>query len=380
MNIEQIRADFEVFAIPRNYDLDAVMLLSKPPKFSHYVNQATQDAFEAYQAGRAALAQGPRACTCHPDDRPDGPCRERYAASECQALVAIEADRQARGGSVFAWYDPTTGLFTRNKDDPDSGIPAGSCLWPLYREAPTLHNSDSGAPNAEPVGYIMPTALKQLKAGGHAVVGGVSQGFDIPIYTTPQPAAPVKVNAIFETQDDEVIGTTDAKVKRVEWQDDGSLTVVIDYWPQPAEPVKRKRRYAQGTALGEFGIIPMCDQVDDEPVKPTAPFDDPRVQTVYRIICGEHEPPEGEHRDGYVSRLIVDALQSQDREDAERLDWLEEQAQTSRTGVSIDYVYDAEDGYVNEKGYRFMRHRFIGPLGRSAREAIDHTRRAEEEM
>lgn len=71
------------------------------------------------------------------------------------------------------------------------------------------------------------------------------------------------------------------------------------------------------------------------------------------------------------------ALQSQDREDAERLDWLEEQAQTSRTGVSIDYVYDAEDGYVNEKGYRFMRHRFIGPLGRSAREAIDQARRAE---
>lgn len=33
------------------------------------------------------------------------------------------------------------------------------------------------------------------------------------------------------------------------------------------EPVKRKRRYAQGTALGEFGVIPMCDQVDDEPVK-----------------------------------------------------------------------------------------------------------------
>src|SRR5690606_20557406 len=37
--------------------------------------------------------------------------------------------------------------------------------------------------------------------------------------------------------------------------------------PQPAEPVKRKRRYAQGTALGEYGVIPMCDQVDDEPVK-----------------------------------------------------------------------------------------------------------------
>jgi hypothetical protein len=36
--------------------------------------------------------------------------------------------------------------------------------------------------------------------------------------------------------------------------------------PQPAQQ-ERKRRYAQGTALGEFGIIPVCDQVDDEPVK-----------------------------------------------------------------------------------------------------------------
>jgi|GEM_PF-5872004 len=44
-------------------------------------------------------------------------------------------------------------------------------------------------------------------------------------------------------------------------------TVPLYKSPQPAEPVKRKRRYAQGTALGEFGIIPMCDQVNDEPVK-----------------------------------------------------------------------------------------------------------------
>lgn len=44
----------------------------------------------------------------------------------------------------------------------------------------------------EPVGYIMPTAIKQLKAGGNAIVGGVSQGCDVPIYTAPQPAEPVK--------------------------------------------------------------------------------------------------------------------------------------------------------------------------------------------
>lgn len=73
------------------------------------------------------------------------------------------------------------------------------------------------------------------------------------------------------------------------------------------------------------------------------------------------------------------ALQSQDREDAERLDWLDHQARISLTGVSIDYVYDAQGGYVNEKGYRFMRYRFIGPLGKTAREAIDHARRVEGE-
>jgi len=60
--------------------------------------------------------------------------------------------------------------------------------------------------------------------------------FDDLIADRKRRGEPVKVNAIFETQDGEVIGTTDAKVERVEWQDDGSLTVVIDYWPQPAEP------------------------------------------------------------------------------------------------------------------------------------------------
>src|SRR5690606_27460358 len=40
----------------------------------------------------------------------------------------------------------------------------------------------------EPVGYVSPSAIKRLKAGGNAIVGGVSQGFDVPIYTAPQPA------------------------------------------------------------------------------------------------------------------------------------------------------------------------------------------------
>lgn len=109
-------------------------------------------------------------------------------------------------------------------------------------------------------------------------------------------------------------------------------------------------------------------------------------RAAFEAFASKHGLCVTEDNDLYRSHLVTwmwrawqarAALQSQDREDAERLDWLEEQAQASRTGVSIDYVYDAEDGYVNEKGYRFMRYRFIGPLGRSAREAIDHARRIE---
>lgn len=44
----------------------------------------------------------------------------------------------------------------------------------------------------EPVGYIMPTALKQLRAGGNAIVGGLPQGGDVAVYLAPQPAEPVK--------------------------------------------------------------------------------------------------------------------------------------------------------------------------------------------
>ena len=41
---------------------------------------------------------------------------------------------------------------------------------------------------------------------------------------------------------------------------------------------------------------------------PTVPFNDPRVQKVYEVLCSDYSPPEGEHWEGYVSRLIVDAL------------------------------------------------------------------------
>ena len=41
---------------------------------------------------------------------------------------------------------------------------------------------------------------------------------------------------------------------------------------------------------------------------PTSHFDDPRVQAVYSILCGDETPPKGEHWEGFVARRIVDAL------------------------------------------------------------------------
>ena len=63
---------------------------------SHYAAMYTPDGpvevriYEKRLLSAVYAAQAPRACTCHPDDRPDGHCRERYAASECQALAAQE--------------------------------------------------------------------------------------------------------------------------------------------------------------------------------------------------------------------------------------------------------------------------------------------------
>jgi len=57
------------------------------------------------------------------------------------------------------------------------------------------------------------------------------------------------------------------------------------------KPVKRKHPYAQGTALGEFGIIPMCDQVDAEPVKCVACEGRPAPENNPCAVCGKEAEP-----------------------------------------------------------------------------------------
>ena len=77
--------------------------------------------------------------------------------------------------------------------------------------------------------------------------------------------------------------------------------------------------------------------------------------------------------DGNPGQLMLDAAKEIERlnKDAARLDWMEGEAATSRTGVSIDYRKYVEDGCVLEKGYRLMRYHKIFEARPSLREAID---------
>lgn len=55
--------------------------------------------------------------------------------------------------------------------------------------------------------------------------------------------------------------------------------------------------------------------------------------------------------------------------DKERLDWLEEQAKKSYTGISFDWIPAVEG---ERSGFRFMRKHFIGEQAKTLREAIDY--------
>lgn len=61
-----------------------------------------------------------------------------------------------------------------------------------------------------------------------------------------------------------------------------------------------------------------------------------------------------------------------DNRDADRLDWLEEQARKSHTGIAFDWV-PAVDG--EPSGFRFMRRFFIGESAKTLRRAIDLARK-----
>ena len=53
--------------------------------------------------------------------------------------------------------------------------------------------------------------------------------------------------------------------------------------------------------------------------------------------------------------------------DSELLDWLEEQAAVSSSGICVDYCSNLDDGQVLEKGWRVMRRHYLGPRGTTLR-------------
>jgi len=59
------------------------------------------------------------------------------------------------------------------------------------------------------------------------------------------------------------------------------------------------------------------------------------------------------------------------RADKERLDRLEAETKSSQSGVSFDYARHVENGIVVEKGFRFMRHHYLGERKNDLRSAID---------
>lgn len=63
-----------------------------------------------------------------------------------------------------------------------------------------------------------------------------------------------------------------------------------------------------------------------------------------------------------------------DAEDAERMDWLEQQVRQSHTGVSFDYGRSVDGGLVTEKGYRFMKYHLLCDRMPTLRAAIDAAR------
>lgn len=62
----------------------------------------------------------------------------------------------------------------------------------------------------------------------------------------------MQIRVLFECVENGVTGTTSAPVKRVEGEDDGTLTVVLDYWPPPAPQDKRCPlcKYQHGHQIG----------------------------------------------------------------------------------------------------------------------------------
>lgn len=83
---------------------------------------------------------------------------------------------------------------------------------------PLPHWCESGSPFAEQMQAYALAAIEALQAQ----IG----------------KSDMQIRVLFECAENGVTGTTSAPVKRVELEDDGTLTAVLDYWPPPAPQQK----------------------------------------------------------------------------------------------------------------------------------------------
>jgi hypothetical protein len=133
-----------------------------------------------------------------------------------------------------------------------------------------------------------------VKTYGRAQIDALIDSLDLvePALAAPQAAQPPK--ALDSPRLQELFSATI----------DGALTSGYQgVAPAPAghwlEPWWRK-----GRAVAE-------QQAAQPPQEPAAKWGDPRVQTVYELLCENEAPPDGQHWEGWLARRIVDALAAQ---------------------------------------------------------------------
>ena len=143
-----------------------------------------------------------------------------YLRAQADAQPVAKIERVAAG--AIALFAPDGGPFNMSQyvgvalyAHAAPAVPAG---WKLMPVEPTREMIFAAQQYHEGEAYLPFSLYKAMLAAAPAV-----------------PQAEPRVVASFYTEDAELVGTTHAPIKRVEVEDDGTLHVFIDHWPQ-AEP------------------------------------------------------------------------------------------------------------------------------------------------
>jgi len=116
----------------------------------------------------------------------------------------------------------------------------------------------------------------------------------------------------------------------------------------------------------------VIDELTDDPRIMALPLADAirAIATGEALTAESAQAPAGES----AAEAAAAADSQEAASDDDLLDWLEEQATISSSGICVDYCYNLDDGQVLEKGWRVMRRHYLGPRGSTLREAIDLAR------